>query len=77
MTFNRNFVWQNEYTLWLETAKLYPDNVKAHYNLGTVWTNKGEFEKAIKEFEKCLIFNPDATWNPGKKQKPMFTTISA
>jgi tetratricopeptide (TPR) repeat protein len=35
-----------------------PGNYMAHVNLGSAYTNNGQFEKAIYEFEKAIIINP-------------------
>lgn len=58
-TISRNAVWQNEFTLWKDTAYKSPKSLSAHNNLGNVYYLKGEFKGAINEYEEALRLNPD------------------
>lgn len=63
-TINRNTIWYNSATLWMDTFKKDPDSALAHNNLGLVYLsiaqsiNKEEYKNAIKHFEAALLINP-------------------
>lgn len=42
-----------------QAIKLNPDDAKAHYNLGLVCINEGEYDKAIESFNQTIRINPD------------------
>lgn len=58
VTFERNKVWQNEFTLWYETAQAVPHSIRAHFNLALVYFQLNNYEKAEKELEKVRLLNP-------------------
>ncbi|MFW6143743.1 MAG: tetratricopeptide repeat protein [Patescibacteria group bacterium] len=67
-TIIRNNDWQNRNTLWPATAKVAPENPKLHNNLGDVYAQKGNLQKAASEFElatKLLPGYADAYHNWG------------
>ena len=44
-------VWENGFSLWTHVIKLDPGNKFAHSNLGILYMNSAEYEKAALEFE--------------------------
>ncbi len=49
---------------WLEkatNAKRYESYCFPHYNLGRVWEQKGNWEKAIESYDRALRSNPEYT----------------
>ena len=36
-----------------------PDSVIAHYNLGTIFTDNGNRDRAAAHYEKAIAINPD------------------
>lgn len=61
LTYQRNKVWRNEYTLWTDVVTKSPKKARAHYNLAVSLGDLGKFEQAQKEFEKTLNLNPEYT----------------
>lgn len=59
LTYKRNKVWHNEYTLWADSVKKSPRNPMVRYNLGVATAEQGRFEEAISEFNEVLKNNPD------------------
>jgi len=52
--YNRNTIWKDPQTLWKDVIAKSPNNARAYNNLGVELKNKGEFDKAIEQFEKSL-----------------------
>ena len=52
--YNRNTVWEDPQKLWEDVIAKAPNNARAYNNLGVELKNKGEFDKAIEQFEKAL-----------------------
>ncbi|MFH1957033.1 MAG: tetratricopeptide repeat protein [bacterium] len=59
LTIKRNFVWYDEYNLWLSTVKRVPDNARAHFNLGKACFKKGLLEEAEEEYKKVINLKPN------------------
>lgn len=53
-TIIRNFDWKNEDTLLVSVLRTNPENAKGHNQQGIIYGKKGDYEKAIKEFEKAI-----------------------
>jgi len=52
--YNRNTIWKDPQILWEDVIAKFPNNARAYNNLGVELKNKGEFDKAIEQFEKSL-----------------------
>lgn len=52
--YNRNTIWKDPQTLWEDVIAKAPNNARAYNNLGVELKNKGEYDKAIEQFEKSL-----------------------
>lgn len=59
-TFQRNKVYGSELALWQDTVKKRPENVRAHYTLGSVQFDQGDVAGAITEYETALRLKPDS-----------------
>ncbi len=57
-THKRNQDYQSELTLWDITVESEPRNDRAYLSRGNVYRARGQFEAAIKDFDKCLALNP-------------------
>jgi len=68
LTFQRNKVWANEFTLWDDTVKKSPQKSRPHYNLGEANYKSGHITQSILDFSKAIEINPnftDAYYNRG------------
>jgi tetratricopeptide (TPR) repeat protein len=59
VTFERNFVWNNESRLWADTVNKSHLKARPYNNLGVAYTEKGLIEKAVLEIKKALRLKPD------------------
>ncbi len=58
-TFERNFVWKNDYNLWADTVKKAPGAALAHNGYGAALASRGRYDEAIKEYLKVLSLHED------------------
>jgi len=58
MTYQRNFVWKDDVSLWTDNVKKAPMNARAFQYLGLAYHNAGDIDRAIEEYKKSLILNP-------------------
>ncbi len=58
LSYQRNKIWHDSLTLWLDTAKKSPASCKAYYNLGNAYAGKEMFEEAIKSYKKAISLGP-------------------
>jgi tetratricopeptide (TPR) repeat protein len=59
MTMLRHEDYQNEATLWADTAAKRPNNVRAHVSLGRAYYQAGHREQAIAELHRAQSLNTD------------------
>lgn len=67
-TVQRNMVWKNELSLWLDAVKKEPEGATVHGQLGAAYTELGDTTKALEQFQIALKINPayaDAYTNIG------------
>ena len=57
LAFARNAVWKSEKTLWEDTIRQSPRQIKAYYNLGNEYYQEGNYEKAFFYFRKIRDMN--------------------
>lgn len=57
-TIDRNRDWKDNKTIYQATARSSPGSPRAHYNLGNLYLNKGEFQKAIEAFRRSIRIKP-------------------
>ncbi len=57
-TFERNFVWRDNISLYQSMIRSDPGNVDAYNNLGTAYLKAGNLPLAIGEFQTAISINP-------------------
>ncbi len=50
----RNGIWETSVNFWEDNAKKAPGKARVHNNLGVAYSEKGEFDKAIKCYEEAI-----------------------
>ncbi|MFQ5900619.1 MAG: tetratricopeptide repeat protein [Thermodesulfobacteriota bacterium] len=58
-TIARNRVWRNEYVLWSDVVRRYPNNERAHANLGLVYEERGLLTEAEAELKNAIKIRKD------------------
>lgn len=58
MTFQRNFVWKDQYSLATKRVADAPSYANAHYDLGLEFARQKRFDEAISKFNKALEIKP-------------------
>jgi protein O-mannosyl-transferase len=59
LTYNRNAVYLNNYSIWTDTVLKFPDNYAAYTSLGNVLLGEGKVAEAAAHHLKALDINPD------------------
>jgi Tfp pilus assembly protein PilF len=59
LTYQRNKVWKNEFTLWDDAVRKSPHKEKAYYNRGFSYAQQGNFIQAISDYNKAIEIDPD------------------
>ncbi|MFQ5900081.1 MAG: tetratricopeptide repeat protein [Thermodesulfobacteriota bacterium] len=59
LTYQRNNIWQDGETLWLNVIENYPDVPIVHNNLGTVYAEQGRLDDAVREYQITLRLDPN------------------
>jgi tetratricopeptide (TPR) repeat protein len=57
-TYKRNQLYGNPVLVWQDVIARYPDNFKAHNNLGLLYKNEKRYDEAIQEYQRALDINP-------------------
>jgi len=57
-TIVRNADWRSPRTLWEYEARIHPDSELAYYNLGIIYGEAGEREKAVAAYSKAIDLKP-------------------
>jgi len=58
-THDRNRVWQNEVSLWQDSAKKSPGKARPHYNLGLALEKSGRRAEAVRSYRQTIRINPN------------------
>ena len=58
LTFQRNFVWKDELTLWDDAIRKFPQKARGYVNRGTVYKNQGLLNQAFDDFDRALKLDP-------------------
>lgn len=63
-TFIRNFIWQDDISLWEDVVRKEPKSHRAHMSLASAYNIKGIKDKAILHYQTALDLWPDyeAAW---------------
>jgi hypothetical protein len=59
LTYQRNNVWKNEYTLWADCVKKSPDKERPNENFGFALYTDGRIEEAIDHYNKAIRLTPN------------------
>ncbi len=59
LTYNRNFIWKDEFTLWDDTVRKSPNKARPFNYRGIAYLNKGDIGQAISDYNKAIKFNPE------------------
>lgn len=60
MTYERNKVWKDEFTLWNDAVKKSPRKARPHINRGMAYGIKEEYDRAIADFDKAIEIKPNS-----------------
>lgn len=58
-TIPRNTVWRDNYTLWSDTVRHYPDSAIARYNLAHELKQAGRLQEAIDQYRAAVSLAPE------------------
>lgn len=58
LAYKRNFVWQDELSLWNDTIYKSPGKARPYNERGFVYLLKGNYERAVIDFTKTLEIDP-------------------
>ncbi|MDE2028363.1 MAG: tetratricopeptide repeat protein, partial [Candidatus Omnitrophica bacterium] len=58
LSYQRNKVWKDEFTLWGDTIQKSPHKARPYNNLGNAYLKEGKFDLAIKNFNKAIALDP-------------------
>jgi tetratricopeptide (TPR) repeat protein len=59
LSINRNILWRDEVLFYRRVIELHPENHKMHFNLGTVYMERGKLEAATEELTRAVTLAPD------------------
>jgi Tfp pilus assembly protein PilF len=59
LTFQRNYIWQNEINLWTDSVKKSPYKARPYSNLGAAYLQRGDVENALENFHKAIKIDPE------------------
>ncbi|MGD2035974.1 MAG: tetratricopeptide repeat protein, partial [Bacteroidales bacterium] len=64
MTIKRNKLHQSAKLVWQDTLEKDPNNARAYNNLGRIYLDKGNPDKALENLNKALTFNTRSNFTP-------------
>jgi tetratricopeptide (TPR) repeat protein len=59
MTYQRNRVWKDEFSLWTDTVRKSPLKARPYLSRGLAYQMKGDFDQALSDFGKVIEINPN------------------
>jgi tetratricopeptide (TPR) repeat protein len=63
LTFQRNKVWKDDYTLWSDVIAKSPDKIRAYNNRGLFLMNEKRYDESVKDYTKAIELYP-ASFEP-------------
>ncbi len=57
--YQRNKVWRDELSLWMDVVNKSPNKARGHNGLGVVYEKQKQFDEAIKEYKMALTLKPN------------------
>jgi len=58
LTYRRNTVWRDEYTLWSDVVAKSPNKARPLNNLGNYLYQQGRYEEAVAVYKRAIASNP-------------------
>jgi tetratricopeptide (TPR) repeat protein len=58
MTYRRNLVWKTQMSMWADSMKKAPNKSRSYKGLGFEYEKKGEYDKALAEYDRAIELNP-------------------
>jgi tetratricopeptide (TPR) repeat protein len=68
LTYRRNFIWKDEFTLWNDVIRKSPKKVRPYNNRGLAYIKQGDPTQAFSDFNRAIQINPhnaEAYYNRG------------
>jgi len=59
LTYQRNKIWKNEYTLWTDCFQKSPNKERSNENFGFALYNLGRFEEALYYYNRAVRISPN------------------
>jgi protein O-mannosyl-transferase len=59
LTYQRNKIWNNDYTLWSDCLKKSPDKARVNTERGIACMETDRYQQAIDDFNKAIRLNPN------------------
>ena len=59
LTYQRNFVWKDEITLWEDAVKKSPHKARPYNNRGYAYQKIGQWDRAMADYHKAIELRPD------------------
>jgi protein O-mannosyl-transferase len=59
LTFQRNKVWKDEFTLCNDNVKKAPNSARAVSSRGDIYAERGQYENALADYTKAITINPN------------------
>jgi protein O-mannosyl-transferase len=59
-TFNRNMDWNDPVRLMQCNVRVFPDNSRAHFNLGYEFDRLKRYDEAMESYRRAIAVNPDS-----------------
>ncbi len=59
LTYQRNKVWKDEFTLWNDTVGKSPHKARPYYARGVIYTNRGNPTQALLDYSKAIEIDPN------------------
>jgi tetratricopeptide (TPR) repeat protein len=60
-TYQRNFVWKNEFSLWSDVVKKSPGKYRAYNNLGRAYRENRQYSLALSRYQQALRLHPGSS----------------
>ncbi|HTY45948.1 MAG TPA: tetratricopeptide repeat protein [Patescibacteria group bacterium] len=59
LSYRRNMVWRNDFTLWNDTVQKSPGKARPYNNRGVAYGDQGNFAQAISDYTRAIAISPD------------------
>ncbi|MFH1678131.1 MAG: tetratricopeptide repeat protein, partial [Candidatus Omnitrophota bacterium] len=59
LTYRRNLIWKDEFTLWNDVIHKSPKKARPYSNRGVTYDEQGNFTQAFSDYNKAIEINPN------------------